>query len=50
MENTGREIGIIFQEPMTSLNPVMTIGEQVEEAMRIHSISVPGNEKKRHFR
>ena len=33
----GREIGIIFQEPMTSLNPVMTIGEQVEEAMRIHS-------------
>ena len=33
----GREIGMIFQEPMTSLNPVMTIGEQVEEAMKIHS-------------
>lgn len=33
----GKEIGIVFQEPMTSLNPVMTIGEQVEEAMRIHS-------------
>ena len=33
----GREIGMIFQEPMTSLNPVMTIGAQVEEAMKIHS-------------
>lgn len=33
----GKEIGIVFQEPMTSLNPVMTIGEQVEEAMGIHS-------------
>lgn len=32
----GKEIGIIFQEPMTSLNPVMTIGEQVEEGLRIH--------------
>ena len=28
---------MIFQEPMTSLNPVMTIGAQVEEAMKIHS-------------
>lgn len=33
----GREIGMIFQEPMTSLNPVMTIGAQVERAMKIHS-------------
>lgn len=33
----GKEIGIAFQEPMTSLNPVMTIGEQVEESMGIHS-------------
>lgn len=33
----GKEIGIVFQEPMTSLNPVMTIGEQVEESMGIHS-------------
>ncbi|HUB11831.1 MAG TPA: ABC transporter ATP-binding protein [Acetobacteraceae bacterium] len=32
----GNLIGMIFQEPMTSLNPVHTIGEQVAEAARIH--------------
>lgn len=32
----GREIGMIFQEPMTSLNPVFTCGNQVAEAIRIH--------------
>ena len=32
----GNRIGMIFQEPMTSLNPVHTIGEQVAEAARIH--------------
>lgn len=32
----GREIGMIFQEPMTSLNPVLTIGEQIVEVLRIH--------------
>ncbi len=32
----GREIAMIFQEPMTSLNPVYTIGEQIEEAVRLH--------------
>ena len=32
----GAEIGVIFQEPMTSLNPVLTIGSQIEEAFRLH--------------
>jgi peptide/nickel transport system ATP-binding protein/glutathione transport system ATP-binding protein len=32
----GAEIGMIFQEPMTSLNPVLTIGRQIEESFRLH--------------
>jgi len=32
----GRDIGMIFQEPMTSLNPVHTIGAQIEEAFRLN--------------
>ena len=32
----GRDIGFIFQEPMTALNPLKTIGEQVSEVIRIH--------------
>jgi peptide/nickel transport system ATP-binding protein len=32
----GGRIGMIFQEPMTSLNPVFTIGDQVVEAVRLH--------------
>ncbi|CAN7320505.1 ABC transporter ATP-binding protein [Devosia sp. Root413D1] len=32
----GREIGMIFQEPMTSLNPVHTVGAQIEEAFRLN--------------
>ena len=32
----GNEISMIFQEPMTSLNPVMTIGAQISETIRLH--------------
>ena len=33
----GKEVSIIFQDPMTSLNPVYTIGSQIEEAIRLHT-------------
>ncbi|WP_244641081.1 ABC transporter ATP-binding protein [Allosediminivita pacifica] len=39
----GREMGMIFQEPMTALNPVQTIGRQVSETIRIHT-AVPARE------
>ena len=32
----GKEIAMIFQEPMTSLNPVFTVGEQIAESVRLH--------------
>ncbi len=33
----GKSIGMIFQEPMTSLNPVFTIGDQIGESLQIHT-------------
>ncbi|MGK0171607.1 MAG: oligopeptide/dipeptide ABC transporter ATP-binding protein [Gammaproteobacteria bacterium] len=35
-EIRGRDIGMVFQEPMTSLNPVLTIGLQLTETMQLH--------------
>lgn len=32
----GNEIGMVFQEPMTALNPVFTIGRQLTEGLRLH--------------
>ncbi|WP_048442019.1 ABC transporter ATP-binding protein [Caenimonas sp. SL110] len=32
----GKEISVVFQEPMSSLNPVFTVGEQIAEVLRIH--------------
>jgi peptide/nickel transport system ATP-binding protein len=36
----GKEISMIFQEPMTSLNPVMTIGRQISEALMLHGAAL----------
>ncbi|HWB46912.1 MAG TPA: ABC transporter ATP-binding protein [Hyphomicrobiaceae bacterium] len=38
----GNQISMIFQEPMTSLNPVMTIGRQIREALKLHQNVSPG--------
>ena len=37
----GNEISMIFQEPMTALNPVMTSGKQIDEIFRYHSKMSP---------
>ena len=42
----GSEISMIFQEPMTALNPVMTIGTQIDEVFRFHD-KMPGKERRR---
>ena len=41
----GKEIGMIFQEPMTSLNPLMKVGRQIEEVLRIHTDKSPAEMK-----
>lgn len=41
----GSEIGIVFQEPMTSLNPVKRVGWQVEESLRIHRTDMGKEER-----
>ena len=35
-EVRGADVAMIFQEPMTSLNPVLSIGRQLTEAIRVH--------------
>ncbi|WP_125142697.1 ABC transporter ATP-binding protein [Clostridium transplantifaecale] len=37
----GREVSMIFQDPMTSLNPVMTVGDQIAEVVRLHNQCSP---------
>ena len=41
----GREIGMVFQEPMTSLDPLMRIGPQIEETLRIHTDLSPARRR-----
>jgi oligopeptide/dipeptide ABC transporter ATP-binding protein len=42
----GREIAMIFQDPMTSLNPVLTIGFQIDEALDAHNPGISGSESR----
>ena len=39
-EIRGNKIAMVFQDPMTSLNPVMTVGEQIEEAIILHNVKL----------
>ncbi len=43
----GNRMAMIFQEPMTSLNPVLTIGDQIAEAVRIHKGARPAQARAR---
>ena len=43
----GDELGVVFQEPMTSMNPVMRIGPQVEECLRVHTKLSKSERRKR---
>ena len=41
----GAEVSMIFQDPMTSLNPVMTVGDQIDEVLKIHDSSLSKQER-----
>mgnify|MGYP000395875840 CR=1 FL=1 len=41
----GEKISMIFQDPMTSLNPVMNVGDQIDEVLKIHNPSMPKQER-----
>jgi oligopeptide/dipeptide ABC transporter ATP-binding protein len=43
----GNEVSMIFQDPMTSLNPVHTIGKQLREAVQLHNDSTKANASRR---
>ena len=42
----GTKLAVVFQEPMTALDPVMKVGPQVEEALRVHHPEMPAAEMK----
>lgn len=46
-EIQGRDIGMIFQEPMTSLDPAKTVGWQIEETLRLHTSLTKDERRKR---
>jgi oligopeptide transport system ATP-binding protein len=46
-EIRGAKIGVVFQDPMTSLNPVLTVGEQIAESVELHMGLEPRDVRKR---
>ena len=43
----GRVVSMIFQDPLSALNPLMTVGAQVDEAMQAHGIGTPTSRRER---
>ena len=43
----GQDLAVVFQEPMTRMNPVMQVGKQVEESLRVHAKLSPAQRKER---
>jgi ABC-type glutathione transport system ATPase component len=43
----GRRVAMVFQEPMTALNPIMTIGRQIAEVMEAHDVGDGGSRRER---
>ena len=43
----GREIGVVFQEPMSCMDPLMKIGDQVEEVLRLHTDLTPAQRREK---
>lgn len=46
-KHQGKDIGVVFQEPMSSMNPLMRIGPQVEESLRLHTALSPQERRDR---
>ncbi|WP_233236891.1 ABC transporter ATP-binding protein [Bordetella sp. LUAb4] len=43
----GREMAMIFQEPLSALNPLQTVGDQIDEVMRVHNVGNAESRQKR---
>ena len=43
----GKEVAMIFQDPMTSLNPLLTVGQQLDEVLRLH-LSMGRSQRRHH--